>query len=102
MNSMSFPTNDDPTPLWLNDPDEFALELDLDDDAMDLLLPSDASLDDQLAVEDLLDQGFTWEESLGLLSLRTKILENPEMREHPRMQFARWLVTHGYLSESLR
>jgi hypothetical protein len=95
-----FPTDDDHPSLWLSDPAGFALDSD-EDDALDLLLPADASLDDQLALEDLLDQGFTWEEGLGLLCLRLQVLENPEMHEHPRMQFARWLVTHGHLSETL-
>ena len=99
MNSMFFPTNDD----WIDQDSELELGLEPDDElSLDLFLPAETTLEEQLAVEGLLDDGFSWEESLGLLRMRTKILENPEMQEHPRMQFARWMYQHGYLSEQVR
>ncbi len=94
-------------PFPLPDPSEedavWDLSFDLDDDAVfDLLLPPDTSLEDQLALDALFDQGFTWEEGLRLLVLRDHIYDVPEMREHvtadPHVHFARWLHEHGHFS----
>lgn len=65
------------------------------------VLPLDCSIEDQLAIESLVEQGFTWEEGLGLVGLRERITAITEWGEHPRLQFARWLYQHGHLSESL-
>jgi hypothetical protein len=73
-----------------------------DDYELDLMLPIDAPLEDQLALDSLLDEGFTWEEGLRLLILRSNLYEVPEMAERitqdPHMEFARWLYQHGILT----
>ncbi len=95
-------------PLPVPEPtdDEFGWDLTLelaDDDAeLDLLLPADTPLEDQLALEALLDKGFTWEEGLRLLILREHLYEVPEIAERvaddPHMGFARWLYQRGTLT----
>lgn len=98
MSSMPLPV---PEPL----DDDFAWDLSLefaDDTEMDLLLPPDTSFEDQLALDDLLDQGFAWEEGLRLVIFRSHLYENREILERlaadPHMQFARWLYERGSLS----
>ena len=71
-----------------------------EDDAMlDLLLPADTPIEDQLALDALFDQGFTWEQGLRLLILRDHIYDVPEVAERitedPHLNFARWLYEHG-------
>lgn len=71
--------------------------------ALDLLLPQDTSLSEQLTLETLLDQGFTWEEGVRLLIMRDGISRNVEYQEHvllehPHLLFARWLYRHGVIS----
>jgi hypothetical protein len=75
----------------------------LDDDAeLELLLPPDTPLADQLALDDLFDQGFTWEQGVRLLLLREHLYEIPEAAERvthdPHLGFMRWLYTHGVYS----
>ncbi len=112
MSNTSFPSDNTPFSQWWAEQSErdceleldldLALELEMDDDfPMDLMLPADTPLEDQLAVDRLLDEGFSWVDALSLLRLRTGIMENPEMHEHPSMQFAQWLYQHGRLSDDL-
>lgn len=82
---------------------DFSLDPDLDEDAeFDLLLPADTPLADQLALDDLFDQGFTWEQGLRLLILREHLYEIPEVAERvtgdPHVGFVRWLYEHGMYS----
>jgi hypothetical protein len=94
-------------PLPVPDPsdDEFVWDIafaDDDDEPVDLLLPADTPLADQLALDDLFDQGFTWEEGLRLLILREHLYDVPEMRERvtgdPHLHFVRWLYERGIYS----
>ena len=96
-------------PLPVPDPsdEDFAWDIafdfddgdDGDDEPVDLLLPADTPLADQLALDELFDQGFTWEEGLRLLILREHLYDVPEMREHvtgdPHLHFLRWLYHRG-------
>ena len=60
---------------------------------------------DQSILDELLDEGFTWEEGLGLMSLREHIYDIPEVRERmaadPHILFARWLCAQGVFSEGI-
>jgi hypothetical protein len=51
----------------------------------------------------LMDAGFLWDEAVKLISLRDHLYENQEMRQRMeldlRIQFARWLLEHGEISE---
>ncbi len=91
-------------PLPVPDPsdEEFVWDLAFEEDEdepVDLLLPADTPLADQLALDELFDQGFTWEERLRLLILREHLYDVPEMRERitgdPHLGFARWLYLRG-------
>src|SRR5215475_7251591 len=65
-----------PVPEPLGEDFDWDLTLEFDDDSqLDLLLPPDTPFADQLALESLLDQGFTWEEGLRLLLMREQIYE---------------------------
>jgi hypothetical protein len=65
----------------------------------DLLLPANTPLVDQLALDTLFDEGFTWEQGLRLLILREHLYDIPEMQERitadPHVHFVRWLYQHG-------
>lgn len=86
--------------------EEFQWDLALaeeDDDAIfDLLLPADTPLSDQLALDALFDEGFTWEQGLRLLILREHLYDVPEMQERisedPHVHFVRWLYQQGVYS----
>jgi hypothetical protein len=91
-------------PLPAPDPsdEEFVWDLAFEEDEdepVDLLLPADTPLADQLALDELFDQGFTWEEGLRLLILREHLYDVPEMRERitgdPHLGFTRWLYQRG-------
>ncbi len=73
-----------------------------DDPAMEVILPVDSSVEEQLEVESLVEQGFSWEEGANLLNLRRQIEEHAEMQELPNLLFARWLYQHGYICEDIR
>ncbi len=98
MSAMPLPV---PEPLGEDFDWDLALEFD-DDTQLDLLLPPDTPFADQLALESLLDEGFTWEEGLRLLLLREQLYEIPEVVERvthdPHVGFARWLYQHGILT----
>jgi hypothetical protein len=99
MSAMPLPV---PEPLGEDFDWDLTLEFDDDNAQLDLLLPPDTPFADQLALESLLDQGFTWEEGLRLLLLREQIYEIPEVVERitldPHVGFARWLYQHGILT----
>lgn len=94
-----------PDPFWehlpwrIDDPDHPTE--DPDDEPLDLLLPADTPLSDQIALDDLISQGFSWEEALRLLVQRANLYDSPEMRERmladPHLGFARWLYQRGRL-----
>ena len=75
---------------------------DEDDDMLDLLLPSDLSVETHLAMDKLFDAGCTWEEGIRLLTLREHYFELPETRERlaedGHLGFARWLYQHGVMT----
>jgi hypothetical protein len=82
--------------------DDFTWDLTFDDDdelTCELLAADDISLDDHLALDDLFDAGFTWEEGVRLLILREHLYEVPEVRERvtgdPHVHFVRWLYHQG-------
>jgi hypothetical protein len=106
MSIMPHPSdNTTPFSQWEIEQDEYALaqECGCDDDLfLDLILPADTSLEDQLVIETLLDQGFAWAEALSLVCLRTRVIEQPELQELPNMRFAQWLYQHGQISETLK
>ena len=95
-----------PLPMPEPSDEEFQWDLALaeeDDDAMfDLLLPADTPLSDQLALDELFDQGFTWEQGLRLLILREHLYDVPEMQERitedPHVHFVRYLYLQGVYS----
>ena len=87
---------------------EMQMELDCDclvvsddDSQLDMMLPGDVAVEDLETIEGLIAAGFTAEEGLRLVEMKQHIIEHVEMHEHPQMQFARWLVRHGHLSEEL-
>ncbi len=79
-----------------------AFTFDDDDTALDLLLPADTPLEDQLALDALFDEGFTWEQGVRLLMLREHRYDIPEIAERvtddPHLHFVRWLYEHGVYS----
>ena len=95
-----------PLPMPEPSDEEFQWDLALaeeDDDAIfDLLLPADTPLSDQLALDALFDEGFTWEQGLRLLILREHLYDVPEMQERisedPHVHFVRWLYQQGVYS----
>ncbi len=66
--------------------------------------PKRVHLERQLAHEDIGDQ-FTGEEAARIIALRRQFMKCPESLKldlsYHRLLFARWLIQHGYLSESL-
>jgi hypothetical protein len=56
----------------------------------------------QALLSSLIERGFTWEESLRLLSLHDHLYELPEVQQRmcddPHLQFARWLYEQGEIS----
>ena len=58
---------------------------------------------ERLLLDNLLEQGFAWEEASKLLHLHDHLYENTEMRQRQsedyRMQFARWLYEQGEINE---
>lgn len=58
---------------------------------------------EQRQVDELMEQGFLWEEAVQLVQLREHIYENAEVRqrleEDAHMQFARWLYEQGAINE---
>lgn len=81
---------------------EFTYEYEDDDIEFGLILPADTPLADQLALDDLFDQGFTWEQGVRLLILREHLYDVPEIAERltcdPHLEFTRWLYQQGVLS----
>lgn len=73
-----------------------------DDQPLDLLLPADTPLSDQLALDALIDAGFSWEVGLRLLVMRANIAQSPEVIERlhadPHLRFIRWLYQQGRLT----
>ena len=78
--------------------DEWDAEADME--VIDPCIP-DIDVEDQIRLDSLFKQGFTWKQGVQLLAMRLTIYTNREMQEHPHMQFAQWLYTHGHLTESL-
>jgi len=92
-----------PVPEPRDEDFQWDLTLDFDEDSeLDLLLPPDTPFSEQLALETLLDQGFTWDEGVRLLIMRDQIYEIPEVVERitadPHVLFTRWLYQHGVLT----
>ena len=58
---------------------------------------------EQQQVEDLMEQGFFWEEAIKLVQLHEHLYENAEMRQRMEndeyMQFARWHYEQGAINE---
>jgi len=57
----------------------------------------------QVVMEDLMSNGFAWEEAFKLLHFRDRLYSNEEIRQRvaddQRMQFVRWLYEQGELNE---
>lgn len=72
-----------------------------DDYDLDLFLPEDTPFEDQLALDTLLDEGFSWEEGIRLILLKENIYDIPEMieriTEDPHILFTRWMYQQGIL-----
>ncbi len=60
-------------------------------------------LHQQVVMEDLMSNGFSWEEAVKLLHFHDQLYTNEEMRQRvagdQRMQFVRWLYEQGELNE---
>lgn len=99
--SMPLPEPSEESSTWLLEDDDMLM---FSDDAIASLLPENPSYATQVALDALFDAGFTWEEGLRLLAMRDHYYELPEVRERiaqdPHLNFARWLVAHGVLSET--
>lgn len=58
---------------------------------------------EQKQVEDLMEQGFFWEEAIKLVQFHEHLYENAEMKqrlaENEYMLFARWLYEQGAINE---
>jgi|GEM_PF-3240510 len=92
--------------LPMPEPQDEDFQWDFDFDSQDSLdfafmLPAETPLEEQLLLDTLLDQGFTWDESLRLLLLRANRYAIAEVVEHvtedPTVKFTRWLYQHHLL-----
>lgn len=58
---------------------------------------------EQAVLDDLMHNGFVWEQAVKLLHMREHLYTNAEIRQRvasdQRMQFARWLYEQGELKE---
>ena len=58
---------------------------------------------EQVRLERLMTAGFSWDEAVKLLGMREHVYENAEVRQRlendPKIQFVRWLIKHGEMSE---
>lgn len=63
-----------------------------------------SALEEQMLLDYLIEMGFSWEEAMKLISVRTHLHKNTEMRERMeddyRMHFARWLYEQGEIREA--
>ncbi len=80
---------------------DFSVDSFDDDYMLDMFIPGDAPIEDQLALDTLLDQGFTWEEGIRLILFREHLDEVGEVIEHiteePHIKFTKWLYQRGIL-----
>ena len=62
------------------------------------------TVETQLLLDYLIDNGFAWEEAIKLVYMREHIHENSEVRQRmeddAHMQFARWLYAQGELNDN--
>jgi hypothetical protein len=63
-----------------------------------------STVEAQLLLDYLIDNGFTWEEAIRLVHMREHIHDNSEVRQRmaddAHMQFARWLYAQGELHDN--
>ncbi|HLX55688.1 MAG TPA: hypothetical protein VKR83_01545 [Ktedonobacteraceae bacterium] len=61
--------------------------------------------EEQLLLDYLIDNGFVWEEAIKMIHMREHLYNNTEMQQRmaddARMQFARWLLEQGELTENI-
>jgi hypothetical protein len=61
--------------------------------------------EEQVLLDYLIDNGFVWDEAIKMIQMREHLYDNAEMQQRmaddAHLQFARWLLEQGELTENI-